>query len=412
MRLAVLAIGDELLDGRLQDTNSYFVAKECEDFGVELVQVMYCSDNESQIVTALRYLTSTVEPGIDLVIISGGLGPTTDDLTREALAEILKVELELDQNVLQNLKNLYASRKRDFDPSNTKQATFPRGAKVIHNPYGTAAAFEVLVSNCKVICLPGVPGEFKGLWADYCVPLVSGQSKQQLQQTKHLCVFGHPESKLNSIIGGCNLDTEIQIAYRVQFPCIWLKFKSSDSSLLDAAISKVLPAIGSEKIVCENLSSSLFVELLKLLDRKKLTLGLAESCTGGLLSSLITQVPGASRSFKGSIVVYANSVKEKLAKVSVASLSEFGAVSSQVAEELAQGVAQELDVDCSLSITGVAGPDGGTADKPVGLFYVGCKVRDKLIVKECFFSGTRDRIQKYAAYYAADLLRRILLNCE
>lgn len=401
---AILAIGDELLDGRLRDGNAHFLCGRASELGLECKQVVCCGDDEEQIVETLNYLSKIVP----LIIISGGLGPTTDDKTREAVAKFCGDKLVLDEEVLAGLKERYASRGRSFDKSNEKQAVFPSEASVLENPFGTAPAFKACKDQCTLIALPGVPSELQQLWDLHCVKLIGQQFALKSSASVYYCVFGYPESRLNTIITELELPSSIVVSYRASFPFIQLVFKADRQGVLDSELPRVIEAIGEDFIVSKDPNETLVSNLVATLNEGNYKLGLAESCTGGLVGSEVTRLSGVSSVFNGGVISYSNEIKSKLLGVSEDTLSSQGAVSHETALEMVLGAKKNLGVDCAVSITGIAGPEGGSEEKPVGMFFVGCATPDKTQSYEFYFKADREKIQGFAAMAALDCLRRQL----
>jgi len=409
LSLSILAIGSELLDGRVVDTNSNFVAGRLESLGVPLRHVLSCDDIESEIIRCLEFLL-----GQSLVVlVSGGLGPTTDDLTRESVSTLIGSPLEERLEIIGWLRELYEKRRRAFDPSNNKQALFPRGAIILSNPVGTAAGFRVEdpASGGTIICLPGVPRELRPMFEQEVEAYLLSSSlyRGTVRQKRVLRVFGVPEAKLNSVIGTCDLPKEIVVSYRASFPEVQILLKAPTSfSKLDNVTSEVTRAIGEDCVFSTELDLSLEQSLHQLLIGGGLTIATAESCTGGLIASALTSQPGSSAYYLGGISAYSNAVKVNSLGVESALLTEFGAVSAPVAAKMAEGVRLRIGADLGLSITGIAGPDGGSAEKPVGLFFIGLADKDGASAYRFFVGLTRENIRRFATAAALDLVRRRL----
>ncbi len=406
--IAILATGSELLDGRVTDTNSTYIAARLTDHGLRLDQIVSCGDDRESIKRSLRYLCQHSS----CTVIMGGLGPTTDDLTREAVAELLNEKLVLNDQVLADLKALYQKRKREFDPTNIKQATFPESAAVIENKHGTAAAFSVKHGHTLLIALPGVPHELRALFDEQVLPriLAQYQNAKPLEQ-RLLRVFGLPESMVGARVESARLDPAITVSYRAIFPEIHVVLKTSAGAAdLEAAAQKARAAIG-EDFVFSNCSDQPLERVVRdlLLDRK-LTLSVAESCTAGMLGALLTRTPGSSAYFMGGAITYSNWAKTDIVGVAPELLEKYGAVSGEVAKAMAVGAQKYWHSTHALSITGVAGPDGGTAEKPVGLFYLGFAAPGIVESYPYFFTSSREWVRTFATYSALDLLRRSLLG--
>ena len=409
--VAILAIGSELLDGRVVDTNSNYLAQKFSDYGVHLKQVLTCDDDLEQIVNALRFLSLSA----NLIVVSGGLGPTTDDLTRESIAAFCGSNLELRADALEAIKALYRERRREFDQVNTKQAYMPQGAQVIPNDVGTAPGFKLLgPQNTLIVALPGVPAELKRMFESGV--LESCLEHLQIDQASRLEVltlrlFGLPESVIGSRVQGVGLPADIVVSYRAHFPDITVQLKArARSELLHRSVRSCREALGEEFIFSCDPKQSLEEVVAELLTQKKLTLSVAESCTAGMLGALLTNVPGASQYFVGGAQSYSNGMKSDVLGVCADLIKTHGAVSKEVACAMAQGARSRFKSDLALAITGIAGPDGGSAAKPVGTFMIGLAHPHGVTALHYFFASSRRRVREYAAYTALDSLRRYLLS--
>ena len=403
--IAVLATGSELLDGRVADTNSQFIAGRLTDLGLMLKRTVTCGDDIASIQRSLEFLAAEAS----FIVVTGGLGPTTDDLTREALAEFAGQRLVVSESALQNLKDYYVKKRRTFDPSNTKQATFPERATVIPNPHGTAAAFALeLRPGVFAVALPGVPSELRALFDASVVPLIADRFHDAVpRKERFFRLFGLPESIVGARIDGAGLDPAITVSYRAHFPEIHVVLKTpGDDTVLDRSAASVRAAIEADYIVTERKDLSLEGVVQELLGERGATVSVAESCTGGMLGALLSRLPGASKTFVGGAISYSNTLKESLLGVSRDSLLAHGAVSAVVATEMADGARQRFGSTYALSITGVAGPGGGTAAKPVGTFFVGLATPHGTMAYHLFFNSQRDWIRTFAAHSALDILRR------
>lgn len=411
-RVAILTTGNEILDGRVLDTNTHFLLSTLHAHQIEVVQTASCTDSIELLQRSLRFL---LDEG-DVVIISGGLGPTTDDLTREAVAGFAQLPLFRDEEVIRKLETSARERKRILNPTNLRQADRPVGAELIPNPTGTAPGFALPfppsadgMASKLIIALPGIPSELRQMTADSVLPLLRRRfGITKVPQQIYFKVFGLAESEVGGRIEKLNLPAQIGVAYRVQFPEVHVvcTAETFPSDLRES----FRQAIGVGNIFSE-LSDGTLEEVVR--DRLRSsgsTLAIAESCTGGVLGGMCTNPPGASAVFVGGVISYANSLKESLLNVSADSLRAHGAVSHQTARAMANGVRHRLGSSHGVSITGVAGPDGGSSEKPVGKFFVGVSTSSETQSFEYFYPSTRQRVRVYAAYTALDVLRRLLLG--
>ncbi len=407
---AILTIGSEVLDGRVQDTNSNFICKKLNKLGINVSHVLSCTDDINEI----KELIDFALKNNNLIIISGGLGPTTDDLTREAVSEYFSRPLKLDNQALEDMKTLYAKRGRNFNPTNKKQALFPEESIIIKNSVGTAPGFmidrQTSDKHLVLACLPGVPSELVSMYEETLEPYyLKNLGNIQPITIKGFKCFGMPEAQIGSIIQSLNLPESIFVSYRAAFPQVHVALKSYTEQI-DEYYNKVMAAIGTENIFTTNLDLSFEEILLKLLEDRNLTISTAESCTGGMLSSLLTNIPGSSKSYLGSIVSYANKVKINTLGVDAKTIEQYGAVSKETALEMAINCRKKIGSDIALAITGIAGPDRGSSPKPVGLYYVGYADKDKSSVHQHFLPLKRKQIRTYSSAMAIDIARRHILN--
>ena len=406
--IGILVIGNEVLDGRVADTNSHRLIQRLSQAGFETAHVLSCVDEETAICGALGFLSERV----GFIVCSGGLGPTSDDLTRQAAARFAGVPLVLDPHAQEQMVRLYQRRGRVLDEVNLRQAYLPQGAEVLANPVGTAPGFALAIpGGATLASLPGVPGELERMCDEALLPLLERRlGRPAAPHTAYFRVFGKPESQIGRLVEGCALPPGIQVSYRASFPEVQLRLRSRDVEL-SAWAHAVRQAIGADAIFSEDPELDLPGCLHELLIARRHTLALAESCTGGLAGALLTRLPGASAYLRGGVVSYANAVKEELLEVPAQILEQEGAVSRACAAAMAEGVRRRLHSDFALSITGIAGPDGGTAEKPVGTFFVGLSTgTEPARAFHYFLPLERNRIRLFAAYAAFDLLRRVLLD--
>ncbi|RIL08838.1 MAG: damage-inducible protein CinA, partial [Proteobacteria bacterium] len=383
--------------------------------GIQVVHTLTCDDSLSSIVNGLEFLNSRS----DLVIVSGGLGPTSDDQTREAVAEFTRCKLVLYPEVLNKLQALFAARSRSFDPSNNKQAHFPENAAVIPNDNGTAAGFLVQrgAQPGYLICLPGIPGELFPMLEEGVIPLIRRELFPQLAlfPRRILRVFGVPESRLNTKLQALSLPGELAISYRAHFPEVHIILKAAGTLLSEAelgtAAAACKQAIGEEFVYSEDEARAMNGIVHELLISRGLTISLAESCTGGILGSLLTELSGSSAYFLGGVLSYSNQVKVNQLGVPKDILEDHGAVSHETAKCMAQGVRERFSSSLALSVTGIAGPQGGSAEKPVGTFFVGYADSSSTQAYQFFFPSSREKIRTFAAWTALDILRRRLSSC-
>ena len=406
--VSILATGSELLDGRVVDTNSNFVAKELSERGLKLRRVLTVDDDMGELVAGLRELAAVS----DLIITSGGLGPTTDDLTRDAVASFFGVSLAEDPEGRKHLEEFYRKRNRPIDTNNLKQALLPIGSTIIPNEVGTAPGFIASRQGGPTVCsLSGVPREFKSMFMATVRPLI--EAKTHGVEALHrvtLKTFGLPESTVGKLVEGIGLPEDVVVSYRAAFPEVHVVLKAPQSVSLEAHAEAARNAIGKSFIYTEDPSATLGSALHHLLLGHGETLATAESCTGGMISEIVTRTPGSSATFKGGVVAYDNSIKEGLLHVAHETLVTHGAVSAETVREMAEAARTRCGATIGVSVSGVAGPGGGTPEKPVGTFFIGISTASHSFQVQSLYVSERTNVRMYAAYVALDLVRRTVLR--
>ena len=407
MSAAVLCIGTELTRGEIVNTNASWLAEELTDRGIEVGAIETIADDRPLIVETLHRLSAK-----HLVIVcTGGLGPTTDDITSECVAEALGVPLVRDEASLAAIRTRMEKFGRVMAESNKKQADFPTGARVLENRKGTAPGFQVALGHAQAFFMPGVPREMKSMFGEQVAPALEPFVKGQMFQVR-LKTFGMTESAVNDRLAGIEAEHAVTLAYRAHFPEIEVKVLARGSDCparARAAADAVIARLGLDVVYGEG-DVTFAQQLGKLLVERKLTLGVAESCTGGTVGRLLTERGGASDFFVGGVICYANRVKEGLLGVPAPLLAKHGAVSAPVARSMAQGALAELGSDLGLALTGVAGPSGGTADKPVGLVHFAVASLAGISDRQMVFPGSRTQVRDLAAFAGLSLVRKVLLH--
>ena len=405
----IILIGNELLNGSIQDKNAKLLLTKLSLHRNLSLQVMILPDTKAKIIETIH----DALPKFDLIVTSGGLGPTTDDLTIESICEALGKKSVQDQNSLKRLKEKYEKRGRPLTENSIKQTYFPEGSRVLVNEVGTADSCLISHNNSFIACFPGVPKEFEYFingefwnWLENEFPFGSEIA------INHFRIFGISEAYIGSKIEALKLSEDITVAYRPQFPEVLVSLKSNSIAQedLDKIKNKTIDAIGREFLLGEKEDLNLPTTLLTLLENNNLTLSTAESCTGGRTSSEITKIPGSSKSFLGGVICYSNELKSNLLRVPINMLEKHGAVSEEVALELAKNMQRLTKSTYAISITGVSGPDGGTSDKPVGLVFIGIATPDSIKAFKYQLPWDRVRNQIYSTWLALDLIRRSILN--
>lgn len=403
---AVLCIGTELVRGEIVNTNASWLCERLTDLGFEVAIVEVVADDRAAIREALRTLSSHA-----VVVCTGGLGPTTDDITTECVAAELGVALERDPASFDAIRERMERFGRRMAESNAKQADFPRGAAILANPHGTAPGFSVRVGRGLAAFLPGVPREMKPMFDTSVVPLIAGLATGGTRQVR-LVTFGAPESTINDDLAGIEEELGVTLGYRAHFPEIEVKILAREASPEAAedrvrrAVARVRERLGD--LVHDDGGRSLPEVVARLARERRTTLAMAESCTGGLCAHLLTQHAGASEFFVGGVVAYSNAVKTSALGVDERLLAAHGAVSEPVARAMAEGVRRRLGADVGLSFTGVAGPGGGTPEKPVGRVHVALASATGTEHRELTYPGSREQVQRLSAFAGLTLVRRLL----
>lgn len=414
MNAQIIAIGSELLTPYRQDTNSLYLTEKLNQLGVEVVFKTVVGDNRRNLVSAAREALSRA----DILIFMGGLGPTEDDLTREAVAEALDLELHRDPEILAQLEKRFSRRKIKMSPNNEKQADMLFGATVLPNANGTAPGQWLsgkYDSKEKIIMLlPGPPHELKALFEEQCLERLRTKLPARFIATRTLKIAMMPESQCDARVAPIyKRYPDIQTTILAGAGEIQLHLRTRADSP-EAAQQKVDKLAGEiedelEDSVFSSNGESLEQIVSYFLQMRNLTLAVAESCTGGLLAERITSISGSSRYFLGGAIVYSNELKTQLAGVPAELIGKHGAVSREVAIAMAEGIRERCHANLGLAITGVAGPTGGTDEKPVGLVFHALAGDGKTDVVERNFPGDRKRIRWFATQQALDMVRRRLM---
>ncbi|MCB0318478.1 MAG: competence/damage-inducible protein A, partial [Bdellovibrionales bacterium] len=400
-KAAILCIGSELLEGRILNSNFQWLAKNLYNLGFKISAELTCDDIISDIVS----FATTMLINADLLILTGGLGPTSDDLTREAVSKLVGKPLEENAEALENIKDFFSKRGRNLKQANLRQALVPQDSVILKNLVGTAPGFclkTIIDSKEKfIISMPGPPLELQEMFKNFVIPIIESKefNRNKFHQ-RFLRVFGIPESTLGEIINSLTIPNEVEVAYRYSFPIVQILFKSFNESKVETALELTKNAVDINCVISETEDLSLAELVHSLLLKNNKTISFAESCTGGLISKMLTDLPGSSAYLLGSAVTYSNQSKTRVLNVDPSIIKENGAVSSQTAKSMAIGASSIFDSQIAVSVTGIAGPDGGSAEKPVGSFYIGLNYENKVSAHQYFFPSTRKNIRLYAAHVA------------
>lgn len=404
MSAAVLCTGTELTRGELVNTNATWLADALTTLGFEVAVIETVGDDRNRIAGALVRLGRDH----DVIVCTGGLGPTTDDLTSEVVASVLGVPLERDEPSLEKIRERFRKVGRTMSASNEKQADFPRGAAILPNETGTAPGFCVTIGRAVAAFLPGVPSEMKAMFHASVLPKLAAIPRPETHQIR-LRTYGLPESTVNDLLRGIEATHGVTIGYRARLPEIEVKVLATGEraeARVVSATAAVRAALGDA--IYGHGDTSFPATVLAELGARGATLALAESCTGGLVAELLTDVPGSSRVFLGGVVAYSNAAKSALLRVDAAILAAHGAVSEPIARAMAEGARARFGSTLAAAVTGIAGPDGGTAEKPVGLVHFAVAGEHGTSAKALTFTGSRSDVRKRAAFAALALVRRAL----
>ena len=406
----IIAIGSELLTPHRVDSNSLYLTRQLNSIGIEVDLKVVAGDQEARLEQVVR---SAVERS-PLVIATGGLGPTEDDITRKVVARVLQRQMVLQHDILETIRNRFRSRGLEMPGNNARQALVPVGARILDNRLGTAPGLWLEKGEVVIILLPGVPSEMKAIFEESCLPLLKQRSKGFHLVTRVLRSTGMTESQLDERIAPIytpykNPVTTI-LSGRGEIQ-VHLTGRAKSRQEAEALVHEVAERIQVElgDFIFSAGDQSLEQVLGECLVSKKETLAVAESCTGGLIAERITRVPGSSRYFMGGVTCYSNQSKVEFTGMPPLLLEMSGAVSAEVAKSLAEGIRDRMGASIGVGVTGVAGPSGGSREKPVGLVHLAVATGNKVEHRECRFSGDRERIRFWASQTALDMVRRRLL---
>lgn len=409
----ILTVGNEIINGVITDTNRETISRELRSSGIAVKGMSSVGDDHQLIAEALGSAMKKAR----ITIVSGGLGPTEDDKTTEAAAIFLGVHLKLDDHQLFRIQERFKQWGRPMAPSNSKQALFPAGATPIPNDYGTAPGFVIEKDGSIALFFPGVPREMIRMIREKGIPLIFQRFglPNHIFRTRTILVYGLSESRLGEILGDVARDEDdYHLAFLPRFPIMRLRMdvRAKETEKAEELLNQKQKIL--EQRIHENILScdgrSMEAVVLQLLDERNWSLGLAESITGGMIGEMITRVSGASRTYMGSVVSYSNDMKVRVLGVSEQTIGEFGAVSHLCAREMAIGARNTASADVGLAVTGIAGPDGGSLEKPVGTFFVGLATPDGVLSRGYLLPGAREWVRTLAAMQSLDLLRRYLLG--
>lgn len=408
MKVDIITIGDEILIGQTVDTNSAWMGAELNKVGISIRQITSISDNSTAIIESIENSL----PNTDLIFITGGLGPTKDDITKHVLTNYFRDELVMYPDICEEIENYFVSANRPFLEVNRQQAMLPKKAKIIRNDLGTASGMWFETMGKGVISMPGVPYEMKGLMAKI-IPEILEKYKIDPFYHQTILLQGIPESvladQIKDIEDALKKD-DISIAYLPSTGIIKIRLTATETKadLIQVYLNQIAERFPGEHFGFGAQTLQAVIGEMLLADKK--TLGTVESCTGGAIAQRVVSTPGSSAYYKGSIVAYAYETKEKMVDVNHDELWNHGAVSQQVVEQMAKGGLKKLNVDYCISTSGIAGPDGGTEEKPVGTVWVAIASADKVISKRFQFRQNRERNIESTVVYSLNYLRRMMVG--
>ncbi len=415
MKAEIITIGDELLIGQVVDTNSAFIATKLNEAGIHVHQITSVSDNREHIFEALN----NAKQRADLIFMTGGLGPTNDDITKLTLCEYFGVGLRFDPEAYKDVEYMFKIRGREVSEVNRKQADLPENCETLHNKNGTAPGMWFDVNNKIYVSMPGVPYEMKAILEEEVIPKLKKQFTLPTIVHRNILTIGIGESVLAEKITDWEnslAKDNIKLAYLPSIGMVRLRLstRGDNKNILEEKVNKKIEEL--KQLVGEYIfgyeNDTLEVIVGKLLKERNQTVSLAESCTGGYISHLVTVVPGSSSYYKGSVIAYSYEIKTMELGVDKDVLNARGAVSQEVVEKMASSVRKKFDTDYSIAVSGIAGPDGGTPEKPVGLVWIAIATQDKVYSKKCQFANNRMRNIQMTANTALNMLRKEILSTK
>jgi nicotinamide-nucleotide amidase len=411
MRIGILTIGNELTSGRIQDTNSALIARTMQEQGWPVAAMLSVGDDDGAIRDALDFLLARAEA----VIATGGLGPTADDITTAAIARAFGLTLYMDESVLAHIRELFTKRRLAWTQNNAKQAVFPEGAQIIANPTGTAAGFAVRREGKIVAVIPGVPAEARRMLPEGVIPMFrkTFPGSALHVETSTFKLFGIPEAAVDAALADADLaGLGLGVGFYPNFPENHLVLTARTTSAEEAG--KNLRAAGARvearlgKYIFGRGQDTLEGMVARMLTENRLSIAVAESCTGGLITDRLTDIPGSSGFLERGVITYSNASKTSLLGVPEAVIEAHGAVSAETARLMAEGVRRLAGTGLGLAVTGIAGPSGGTEAKPVGTLYVALADSDKTLCRHHVMRWDRRRNKIAAAQTALLMLLRYL----
>ncbi|MDD2278856.1 MAG: competence/damage-inducible protein A [Bacteroidales bacterium] len=412
MNAAILTIGEEILIGQIVDTNSAWMATELNNIGVSVRRIVSISDSLEEIKSTVNELFNEYE----IVLVTGGLGPTNDDITKHALCELFNAELIVHKPTLDHVAGIFAQRGLPLTELNAKQAEEPNNCEVLFNPKGTAPAMLFRNGEKILVSMPGVPFEMKAIMELHVIPEIKSKNSTRVVYHKNIQTFGLPESFLAERISTWeqNLPENTSLAYLPSPNAIRLRLSTTGTNISLIKNNVQLQIEKLKSIIPDNIfgydDDTMAIAVARLLIEKSAKVAVAESCTGGTIAQLLTENSGSSKYFLGGVVAYSNSIKVEQLKVSNADIEKYGAVSQQTVEAMAKNVRSIFKSDYAIATSGIAGPTGATQGKPVGTVWIAISTPQATVSEMHTFGGDRYRNILRSSVTALNMLRRILLE--
>ena len=412
MKAMIINIGDELLIGQVTNFNASWMAANLNNVGIDVFRINIVSDTEDEILNALK----EAETVADIILITGGLGPTNDDITKKCLCSFFNTSLVFDEETYSDIETIFKIRKYPMTTLNRMQAEILKGGKAIRNTEGTAPGLWYERNNKIFVATPGVPFEMKPMMTNYIIPMLEERMKGHVIAHKTILTQGIGESFLAEKIAGWEgaLLPYMRLAYLPSPGLVRLRITARGENKMELQKQIMIQVERLVKIIPEYIfgydNDTLEKIILNVFLKSKKTLSTAESCTGGAIAQRITSVPGSSSYFKGSVIAYANQIKEQMLGVSTETLQTFGAVSEETVKEMAQNVRKILKTDYAIAVSGIAGPEGGSEHKPVGLVYIAIADDTKVFVQKFYFGENRLVTIEKAVITSLNMLRKICIN--
>ncbi len=411
LHVQLLLTGNEIMSGDTVDSNSALIAQRLGEAGIGVYRKVTVGDDAALLTAELAAMSASA----DVVIVNGGLGPTIDDLTAQILASVAGVSLQENPQAVAHLRQWCERRNLQLNAANLKQALLPEGANIVDNPIGSAVGFAMTLGACRVICTPGVPGELAAMLDAIVMELAARLPHRAERNMLRLQTFGLGESTAQQIISDAVPDWphNVELGFRAGAPQMEIKLgiTSAAASGAQQRCRAQLERLFGDHIIGEG-DITLAQKVLQLLRERGATLTTAESCTGGLIASMLTRVSGSSVGFHAGFVTYSNAIKQSVLGVSAQTLARHGAVSEEVVREMALGALKRSGADYAIAVSGIAGPDGGTPDKPVGTVWLAWGSREHLLTRGLCWPVERTLFQTMIAAGGLDMMRRTLLGID